>query len=141
MHQANVYATILTFVTQISLPLGRKTLKASSPKLVCVLRHTIAEISTCTKKHYKDYSILVLICWCLKSNYVSWCIKIVYINHAQIYKFVLVKINQILVITVVIIKEALCFCKSEPFLSDDDIITENEDIHINNINGSYVNNI
>ena len=52
------------------------------------------------------------------------------------------KINQILVmITVVIIKEALCFCKSEPFLSDDDSITENEDMNINNINGSYVNNI
>ena len=51
-------------------------------------------------------------------------LKIVYINHAQIQKLVLVKINQILVITVVIIKEALCFCKSEPFLSDDDSITE-----------------
>ena len=69
-------------------------------------------------------------------------LKIVYINHAQIQKLVLVKINQILVmITVVIIKEALCFCKSEPFLSDDDSITENEDININNmINGSYVSN-
>ena len=43
-------------------------------------------------------------------------------------------------ITVVIIKEALCFCKSKPFLSDDDSITENDDININNINGSYVNN-
>ena len=69
-------------------------------------------------------------------------VKIVYINHAQIQKLVLVKINQILVmITVVIIKEALCICKSEPFLSDDDSITENEDMNINNINGSYVNNI
>ena len=69
-------------------------------------------------------------------------LKIVSINHAQIQKWVLVKINQILVMTtVVIIKEALCFCKSEPFLSDDDSITENEDIIINNINGSYVNNI
>ena len=56
-------------------------------------------------------------------------LKVVYINHAQIQKLVLVKINQILVmITVVIIKEALCFCKSESFLSDDDSITENEDI-------------
>ena len=51
------------------------------------------------------------------------------------------KINQILVLTVVIIKEALCFCKSEPFLFDDDNIIENEDMNINNINGSYVNNI
>ena len=52
-------------------------------------------------------------------------LKIVSINHAQIQKLVLVKINQILVMTtVVIIKEALCFCKSEPFLSDDDSITE-----------------
>ena len=68
-------------------------------------------------------------------------LKIVYINHAQIQKLVLVKINQILMmITVVIIKEALCFCKSEPFLSDDSI-TENEDMNINNINDSYVNNI
>ena len=58
-------------------------------------------------------------------------LKIVYINHAQIQKLVLVKINQILVmITVVIIKEALCFCKSEPFLSDGDSITENEDMNI-----------
>ena len=49
-------------------------------------------------------------------------LKIVYINHAQIQKLLLVKINQILVIiTLVIIREALCFCKSEPFLSDDDI--------------------
>ena len=32
-------------------------------------------------------------------------------------------------IIVVIIKEALCFCKSEPFLSDDDSITENEDVN------------
>ena len=54
-------------------------------------------------------------------------LKIVHINHAQIQKLVLVKINQILVmITVVIIKEA-CFCKSEPFLSDDNSTTENED--------------
>ena len=69
-------------------------------------------------------------------------LKIVNINHAQIQKLELVKINQILVmITVVIIKEALCFCKSEPFLSDDDSITENQDININNINGPYVNNI
>ena len=67
--------------------------------------------------------------------------KIENINHAQIQKLVLVKINQILVmITVVIIKEALCFCKSEPFHSDDDSIAENEDMNINNINGSYVNN-
>ena len=69
-------------------------------------------------------------------------LKTVYINHAQIQKLVLVKINQILlIVTVVIIKEALCFCKSEPFLSDDDSITENEDMNINNINGSYVNKI
>ena len=68
--------------------------------------------------------------------------KIVYINHAQIQRLVLVKINQILVmITVVIIKEAWCFCKSEPFVSDDDSIAENEDMKRNNINGSYVNNI
>ena len=52
------------------------------------------------------------------------------------------KINQILVmITVVIIKEALCICKFEPFFSDDDSITENEDTKINNIKGSYVSNI
>ena len=69
-------------------------------------------------------------------------LKIVYINHAQIQKLALVKINQILVmITVVIIKEALCFYKSEPFLSDDDSITENEDMNINNVSGSYVSNI
>ena len=68
-------------------------------------------------------------------------LKIENINHAQIQKLVLVKINQILVmITVVIIKEALCFCKSEPFHSNDDRIAENEDMNINNINGSYVNN-
>ena len=68
-------------------------------------------------------------------------LKIVYINHAQI-QLVLVKINQILVmIAVEIIKEVLCFCKSEPFLPDDDSITENEDMNINNINGSYINNI
>ena len=55
-------------------------------------------------------------------------LEIVNINHAQIQKLVLVKINQILVmITVVIVKEALCFCKSEPFISDDDSVTENED--------------
>ena len=69
-------------------------------------------------------------------------LKIVYINHAQIQKLALVKIKQILMmITVVIIKDVLCFCKSEPFLSDDDSITENEDMNINNINGSYVSNI
>ena len=68
-------------------------------------------------------------------------LKIVYINPAQIQKLVLDKINQILVmITVVIIKEALCFYKSEPFLSDDSI-TKNEDMNINNINSSYVSNI
>ena len=69
-------------------------------------------------------------------------LKIVYNNHKQIQKLVLVKINQIFVIiAVVIIKEALCFYKSEPFLSDDDSITENEDMNINNISGSYVSNI
>ena len=48
-----------------------------------------------------------------------------YINHAQIQKLVLVKLNEILVmITVVIIKKALCFYKSEHFLSDDDSITK-----------------
>ena len=68
-------------------------------------------------------------------------LKIVYINHARIQKLVLVKINQLLVmITVIIIKEALCFCKSEPFLSDDDILLKMK-MNINNINGSYVNNI
>ena len=46
-----------------------------------------------------------------------------------------------MMITVVIIKKALCFCNSEPFLFDDDSITESEDMNINNINGSYVNNI
>ena len=40
---------------------------------LCVQRHTMAEISTCTKTHYKDYSILALISLCLKSNYVFWC--------------------------------------------------------------------
>ena len=69
-------------------------------------------------------------------------LQIVYNNHAQIQKLVLVKINQIfMMITVAIIKEALCFYKSEPFLSDDDSITENEDMNINNISGSYVSNI
>ena len=68
-------------------------------------------------------------------------LKIVYNNHAQTQKLVLVKINQIFMITAAIIKEALCFYKSEPFLSDDDSITENEDMNINNISGSYVSNI
>ena len=40
-------------------------------------------------------------------------------------------------ITVVNIKDALCFYKFEHFLSDDDSITENEDMNINNINGSF----
>ena len=31
-------------------------------------------------------------------------------------------------------------CKSEPFLSDDDILLKMK-MNINNINGSYVNNI
>ena len=61
-------------------------------------------------------------------------LKIVYNNHAQTQKLVLVKINQIF-ITEAIIKEALCF------LSDDDSITENEDMNMNNISGSYVSNI
>ena len=57
-------------------------------------------------------------------------LKIVYNNHAQTQKLVLVKINQIfMMITVAVIKEALCF-KSEPFLSEDDSITENEDMNI-----------
>ena len=47
----------------------------------------------------------------------------------------------LVMITVVIIKEALCFCESEPLFSDDNSITENEDMNINNINGSYVSNI
>ena len=69
-------------------------------------------------------------------------LKILYINHAQIQKLVPVKINLILVmITVVIFKEALCVCKSEPFLSHEDSITENENMNINNINGYYVSNI
>ena len=68
-------------------------------------------------------------------------LKIVYNNHAQI-QLVLVKINKILVmITVVIIKEALCCYKYEPFMSDDDSITENEDMNIHDINGSYISNI
>ena len=58
-------------------------------------------------------------------------LKIVYNNHAQIQKLVLVKINQILVmIAVLIINEALCFYKFEPFLSNDDSITENENMKI-----------
>ena len=69
-------------------------------------------------------------------------LKIVYINHSEIQTLALVKINQILaMITVAIIKETLCFYKSEPFLSDDDSITKNEDMNINNINGPYVSNI
>ena len=71
-------------------------------------------------------------------------LTIVDINHVHIQKLVLVKINQILVmITVLIIyiKEALCFYKIEPFLTDGDSITENEDTNINDINGSYVSNI
>ena len=44
-------------------------------------------------------------------------------------------------ITVVIIKKGLCFYKSEPFLSDDDTITKNEDMNIINISGSFVSNI
>ena len=68
-------------------------------------------------------------------------LKIVYNNHAQTQKLVLVKINQIfMMITVAIIKETLSFYKSEPFLSDDSI-TENEDMNINNSSGSYVSNI
>ena len=52
------------------------------------------------------------------------------------------KKNKIFVmITVAIIKEALCFYKSESFLSDDDSITENEDMNINYISGSYVSDI
>ena len=39
LHHANVYATILTFITQIFLPLGRKKLKARSPKFVCTTSH------------------------------------------------------------------------------------------------------
>ena len=46
-----------------------------------------------------------------------------------------------MMITVAIIKEALYFYKSGPFLCDDDSITENEDMNINNISGSYVSNI
>ena len=72
LHHANVYATILTFITQISLPLGRKNTKPEVQSL-CVLHHTMAEIYTCTKTHCKDYSIRVLIFLCLKSNYVFWC--------------------------------------------------------------------
>ena len=69
-------------------------------------------------------------------------LKIVYIYHAQIQKFILVKIKQILVMmTVVIIKKALSFYKFEPLLSDDDSISENEDMNMNGINGSYVSNI
>ena len=72
----------------------------------------------------------------------SSVLKIVYNNHKQTEKLVLLKINQIfMMITVAIIKEALCFYKSEPFLSDDDSVTENEDMNINNISGSYVSNI
>ena len=68
-------------------------------------------------------------------------LKIVYNNHAQTQKLVLVKINQIfMMITVAIIKETLSFYKSEPFLSDDSI-TENENMNINNSSGSYVSNI
>ena len=44
-------------------------------------------------------------------------------------------------ITVEIIKEALCFYKCEPFLSNDDSITDNEDMNINYINGLYDSNI
>ena len=69
-------------------------------------------------------------------------LKIVYIYHAQIQKFILVKIKQILVMmTVVIIKKALSFYKFEPLLSDDDSISENEDMNMNGINSSYVSNI
>ena len=60
----------------------------------------MAEISTCTKTHCKDYSILALISLCLKSNYVFWCNQIVLL-------VVLVTINQIFeMITVATIKEA-----------------------------------
>ena len=66
-------------------------------------------------------------------------LKTVHINHAQNQKLVLMKINQILVIiTVAIIKVALCIDKFEPFLSDYDSITENEDMDINDINDSNV---
>ena len=66
-------------------------------------------------------------------------LKIVYNNHAQL---VLVKINQILVIiTTVIIKEALCFYKFQSFLSNGDNITENGYMNINYINGSYISYI
>ena len=64
------------------------------------------------------------------------------VENAQIQKLVIVKMNQIvLMITVEIIKEVLCFYKFEPFLYYDNSITENEDKNINNINGSYVSNI
>ena len=39
LHHANVYATNLTFITQISLPLGRKKHKARSTKFVCTTSH------------------------------------------------------------------------------------------------------
>ena len=41
----------------------------------------------------------------------------------------------------VVIKEALWFYKFEPFLYYDDNITKNEDININDSNGSYISNI
>ena len=66
-------------------------------------------------------------------------LKILYNNHTQL---VLVKINQILVIiTAVIIKEALCLYTFQSFLSNDDSTTENEDMNINDINGSYISYI
>ena len=45
-----------------------------------------------------------------------------------------------MMITAVIIMEALRFYKFEPFLSDDNSITKNEDINISNINGSNISN-
>ena len=52
-----------------------------------------------------------------------------------------VKINQILMITVVITKEVMCFYESEPFLSDDNSITDNEEMDTNDNSDSYVINI
>ena len=44
-------------------------------------------------------------------------------------------------ITTVIIKEALCFYKFKPSLSDDNRITENENMATDDRSGSYVSNI
>ena len=73
------------------------------------------------QKHTVKTTVFLYLFPGVKNLIMSSGVEIVYNNHAQIQKLVLVKINQIFVmITVVIIKKALCFYKSEPLVFDDD---------------------